>query len=73
MLVRKFLKHREARHRQEWAQGRGWNESTIAAVQILSDIEDLQYEDIENFYGAPVEIGPTEFSVFMEEEDDSTG
>lgn len=69
-MVRRHLKHREARHRQGWAQGQGWTPESQAVVALLFEIEDLQFEDIAAFYDSdePVSIEPTEFSVFVDEE-----
>ena len=49
--MRKYLKHREDRVRQQWAQGLDWSPESAAHVELLSDIEALSFDDVEEFYG----------------------
>ena len=49
--MRKYLKHLEDRQRQAWAQGLNWSPESAATVSLLSDIEALSFDDIEEFYG----------------------
>lgn len=73
-MVRQHLKHREGRIRQDWSQGRGWTPESQAVVTILSDIEDMSFEDISNFYDEEEPLIEHEsFTVFEEEEDDRAG
>lgn len=71
--MRKYLKHREDRQRQEWAQGAEWTPESRVLVSTLSDIEALEFEDIAEFYGGedPVAIPDDKVSLHPEEEDDA--
>ena len=79
--MRKYLKHREDRVRQQWAQGLDWSPESAAHVELLSDIEALSFEDIEEFYYASEErdydtigeiviIPDEKLGLYPEEEDD---
>lgn len=76
-MVRKYLKHREGRLRQEWAQGREWTPESRAVVDLLSDLEDIQFGDIVEFYGTladdrgEIEIPDIELSLYPEDDDDA--
>lgn len=75
-MVRKYLKHREDRQRQLWAQGREWSPESQVLVQILSDIESLEFEDICEFYDTDDEfviIPDEKLGLYQEEEDDRAG
>ena len=81
-MVRKYLKHREDRQRQEWAQGSTWTPESRVLVQTLSDIEALEFDDIAEWYGwaAPMEaadgaitsvtIPDVELRLYPEEDDE---
>lgn len=72
-MVRKYLKHREDRQRQEWAQGSTWTPESRVLVQTLSDIEDLSFEDIAEWYGSEDEaitIPDVDLRLYPEEDDE---
>ena len=73
VMVRKYLKHLEDRQRQEWAQGLNWTPESQATVNLLSEIEDLNFEDIALYYGSDdetVDIPDEKLGLYPEEEDD---
>ena len=74
--MRKYLKHLEDRQRQAWAQGLNWTPESQATVSLLSDIEDLSFEDVASYYDGDshdeetVDIPDEKLGLYPEEEDD---
>ena len=71
--MRKYLKHLEDRQRQAWAQGLNWTPESQATVTLLSEIEDLNFEDIASYYDGgseAVDIPDEKLGLYPEEEDD---
>lgn len=70
-MVHRYLKHREDRQRQEWAQGQAWTPESRVLVSLLSDIEALSFEDIAEFYGDtdPVTIPGENVGLYPEKEE----
>ena len=45
-----YLKARSDYLKAKWAEGEEWTEESRMFVQNVTDIMDLEYEDIEQFY-----------------------